>query len=92
MAFQHPLGLGKFEWEIIDRCLWARTVVENGFFLTSPSRRLAALRLIEKGYVTKAEPQIMHFGRDKDWGIVVLITQANIDKYNAGLVAATSAA
>jgi hypothetical protein len=87
-AFSHPLGLSRFEWQVFAQCNFALTQTPTGDFLTGPKHKKAALRMVEKGYLTKAEEQIMTLGCDKAWGVVVRLTQANCDKYNADLLAA----
>lgn len=72
----HHTALRPRERTVLRNCLWARTQVSNGYFLT-PSVR-SAERLIERGYLTKAPDQPVSFG--PRFGLVVLVEQDNLDK------------
>lgn len=87
MTFSHPLGLSKYEWDCIHHAIWARQVVSNGHFLTSPRHKPAAFRMIERGFLTRAKHTFSPPVSDdsKDWGIVIVITKRNIDNYNAAI-------
>lgn len=89
-AFVHPLGLNKSQFKLIQDCLWARTVVPNGHFLAASRWRLAAERLIERGYLTKAPPSAQPVP-SISWAPVVFITDDNIDAYNRDLAKAQEA-
>jgi hypothetical protein len=81
VTFEHPLGLKLSEWRLIRDSIWARTQVPNGHYLPSLKWHKTALRLIERGYLTRAEHQ---FSPPTDW-VVVMITQENIANYNRDL-------
>lgn len=85
-GFTHPLGLRKFEWNLIRDAMHARRYVSNGHFLPTPCKANvnAAARLVERGYITMVENQFSP--PQPDW-IVVVMTQANIDAYNRDLEA-----
>jgi hypothetical protein len=87
MPFKHPLGLSKYEWSLIVAAMKARQLVSNGHFLTGPRHKPAAFRMIERGFLTRAKHAFSPPVADNDphWGIVIVITQKNIDTYNAAI-------
>lgn len=77
--FSHPLGLTAYEWSVFADCYHAYHYVENGHFLPAMGKFKAAERMVEKGYLTLANR--LHPG---GWP-VVMVSQENLDKYNADL-------
>lgn len=87
MTFQHPLGLGQFDWEVMRGAIWALQQVENGHYLPPVSRHKAALRMIGRGYLTDARTERKGDINPGGW-VIVCLRQGNVDKYNADLLAA----
>lgn len=81
------LKLKPTEARLIRNALWARSQVDNGYFLSPPRTIPSALRLIERGYLAKAEEQPLSFGGrrkdgvDLDFGIVVVLEPACWTKF-----------
>lgn len=71
-ASANSLKLRPTEARLIRNCIWARSQVENGYFLTPPRTVPSALRLIERGYLTKAKDQMI-----PAMGLVVVFEQEN---------------
>lgn len=75
------LKLRVTEARLIRNCLWAKTQIKNGYFLSPPRTIPSAFRLIERGYIAKAPEQPtslggrMKDGVDLDFGITVLMNQ-----------------
>jgi hypothetical protein len=82
--FRHPLGLKASEYRLILNCHAAYQHVSNGHFLPATRWFKAAKRMIERGYLTEVPGQLMPSW--PDW-IVVVLTKANAEKYNADLAA-----
>ena len=74
------LSLKPRERTVLRNCLWARSQVENGNFLTTPSTVPSANRLIGRGYITKSKHQGTPAMNPKTFGMVVLLTEANWQK------------
>jgi hypothetical protein len=72
----HYLALKPRERSVLRDCMWARTQVANGHFLTASVR--SAERLIARGYLTRAASQPVPF--DPKFGLVVLLEQDNFNK------------
>lgn len=66
------LKLRPTEARLLRNCIWARSEVENGYFLTPPRTVPSALRLIERGYLTQAKDQMA-----PAMGLVVVFEDAN---------------
>lgn len=77
---EHPF-LAAREWEVLQSARHAWSLVSNGNFLPSPSRQKAARDLVEKGYLTKSENQ----PRPGNGWLIVVLTKANVRRYNAAL-------
>lgn len=75
----HYLRLKPRERLVLRNCLWARTVVPNGHFLTPPNTVASCKRLVACGYLTIAPKQMKPFD-PKGLGLVVLLEQKDIDK------------
>lgn len=88
------LDLRPTEARLIRNCLWARSQTPNGWFLSPPRTIPSALRLIERGYLTKAAEQPVSFGGrlkdgiDLDFGIVVVLETDNWNKFITDAIAA----
>lgn len=83
--YSHPLGLKISEYRLILNCLQAYSLVPNGHYLPNTHWFKAAKRMIARGYLTEVPGQLQP--NWPDW-IVVVLTQANVEKYNADLAAA----
>lgn len=75
------IGLKPREMQVLRSAVWARTQVENGFYLCSPGQNRAAERMIARGFLTKADANFSPPA--PDW-LVVVLTNEN----HAALVAA----
>lgn len=91
MTFTHPLGLKAAEWRLIRDCMHAWKLVPNGHYLPATRWYAAAVRMIDRGYLTRAPGASQPVPHWPGW-IVILITRENIQKYNADLKAAQEAA
>jgi hypothetical protein len=74
------LGLKPRERSVLRCCLWAKTQTSNGHFLASPGLVPAAERLIARDYLTKADRQMTPPVGPKTFGIVVVVSEANLSK------------
>jgi hypothetical protein len=75
----HILRLKPLERSVLRNCMWARTQVSNGHFLTPPRTVPSANRLIELGYVAKSPEQPVPFD-PKGIGLVVVLEQSHFTK------------
>lgn len=74
------IGLKPREMQVLRAARWALTQVPNGFYLCSPGQNRAAERMIERGFLTKADAQFSP--PTPEWWVVVL-TPANVKKLKA---------
>lgn len=88
MGDRELLGLRPREWSVLQGAISAWSMVPNGHFLPPPGNAPSTRRLIDRGYLTKADQQTSP--PHKDW-IVVICTRENYERIVADLARAKAA-
>ena len=88
MIDMRAVGLKPREMQVLRYAHWAWSQVPNGHYLCSTGQNRAAERLIERGFLTKADQQFSPPA--PDW-IVVVLTPENYEALRVAETAKTSA-
>jgi hypothetical protein len=81
--FEHPLGLGIREWNVIRGALLSRTQYGIANYLPPLGSRRSVERLVARGFITLAEP-LIPINSTEPW-LVVTLTDENVASYNRAM-------
>jgi hypothetical protein len=83
-----PLGLSTFEKRLLMQARWAADQIKSGDYLPGLRYRKAALRLIERGFLTESDSRLSP--HPADWPPIVRLTADNIATIQAAIADRTA--